>query len=203
MKIEQFKFLTTNEQKARDFKNAGFAVENNPNEVSEILSDNVELVALYKAFDTNVENSIVEDTCLNIENSYFLGTQIKDYWQELEKDSSFHMKKATWIVSLCLQHKNNFYISTEKTDGILMYPALEHGYHFNKIFTVLNNGKQEYFEHLSFQDKKKFSPRVKAIEKLKKSLLLNDFSIINTYDKHKIVKWIGEYQYQKPIRKKL
>ena len=85
MKIEQFKFLTTNEQKARDFKNAGFAVENNPNEVSEILSDNVELVALYKAFDTNVENSIVEDTCLNIENSYFLGTQIKDYWQELEK----------------------------------------------------------------------------------------------------------------------
>ena len=136
MKIEQFKFLTTNEQKARDFKNAGFAVENNPNEVSEILADNVELVALYKSYDTNVDNSIVEDTCLNIEDSYFLGTQIKDYWQELEKDSSFHMKKATWIVSLCLQHKNNFYISTEKTDGILMYPALEHGYHFNKIFTV-------------------------------------------------------------------
>lgn len=203
MDIKQFNFLTTNATKAKDFGSRGFQVKEFDREIKEVLSPSVQEVVLYKSKETNMPNVIVEDTSLKIEKAHFFGTQIKDYWSQVEFDENFHNRKAVWEVSVCLSTENKYYIATGKTDGILQYPPMENAYHFNKVFSVQYNEEIKHFGALSSQIREQFSPRIKAIDNLKKALLSEDFSNILVYDKKDIPEWSGLYQAPPEVKRKL
>lgn len=194
MDIQDFYFLTTNKTKANDFNDFGFKVKEFSKEVIEVLSPYVEEVVIHKSRDTDLNNVIVEDTSLTIEGTNFFGTQIKDYWDAVELDDSLHMRKAVWEVSTCLSFNDKFYISTGKTEGVLIYPCMENAYHFNKTFSVNHNGKLDFFGALAKEYRDEFSPRIKSIKKLKHALENEDYSNLLVVDKNNVKDWIGKYQ---------
>lgn len=194
MNIQDFYFLTTNKTKATDFRDFGFKVKEFSKEIMEVLSPYVEEVVIHKSRDTDLKNVIVEDTSLSIEGTNFFGTQIKDYWDAVELDDSLHMRKAVWEVSTCLSFDDKFYISTGKTEGVLIYPSMEQAYHFNKTFSVQHNGKFEFFGALSKEDRHDFSPRIKSIKKLKHALENEDYTNLLVIDKANVKNWNGKYQ---------
>lgn len=160
-------------------------------------------MVLYKSKETNIDNVIVEDTSLKIEGANFFGTQIKDYWEDIEFDTTLHGRKAIWEVSVCLSTNDKFYISTGKTEGILQYPALEDAYHFNKVLAVYHEDKLQHFGALTHAQRQIFSPRIKAIDNLKKALESENFSSIVVLDKKDVINWTGQYQEPKKIKLKM
>lgn len=195
MDIRENTFLTSNIKKAKDFSNFGFGVQSFEKEIIEILSADVEKVALYKAIDTNLNNIIVEDTSLEIEGATFLGTEIKHVWETIENDDSFHNRKATWKVSLCLKKDNLYYIATGVTEGILKYPMANQGYHFDKLFAIKNNdGEYKHFELYTEKEKLEIGSRFKAIKMLKDALINNNYSKIKVIKEEDILIWDGKYQ---------
>lgn len=90
MKLEEIKFLTTRlPKKAKDFTDFGLGVQAFD---IEVLSPDVEIVVLYKAKDTEMNNIVVEDTALCVEGSDFMGTQIKHVYEQLGDDKFYGHK---------------------------------------------------------------------------------------------------------------
>ncbi len=204
MNLKEISFLTTNAKKAKDFQKFGFGVQEFDKDIPEILSENVELVVLYKAKETEFNNIIVEDTSLNVESANFLGTEIKHYFDKIQHNQDFHHKKALWEVSLCLKKDNHYYISTGSLNGILMYPACPTGYHFDTIFATLNkNNEFQHFENLTAEEKLEKSPRFRALRKLMYAIENNDFKKLKIYKDEDIKTWNGLYQEEKNYNKKL
>ena len=205
-KLKTVCVLTSNPQKSEDFAQVGFPIENFPYDIPEILSDDVEKVALHKAFETPMNNIIVEDTSLYVEGAPFYGTEIKHIYEAIQNDESYHDKNSCWKVSLCLKTDTHFFISTGTLDGKLKYPALDYGYHFNRIFSISNpqseNNERSHFAELSDSEKQKFGPRFQAINQLINAFQTNDFSKIKVISKENVKKWDGLYQNSSKTLKK-
>lgn len=194
MNLKEIRFLTSNPKKAKDFSDFGLGVENFEKEIVEVLSPDVEIVVLYKAKDTGLNNIVVEDTALCVDGSDFVGTQIKHVYEQLG-DDKFNNHKTVWEVSLCMKMGGNFYIATGRTEGILKYPALETGYHFDRILAIKNN-KNEYqhFELFSPEEKLEIGPRFKALRLLTDALKNEDYSELKVIHEKDVPKWNGQYQ---------
>ncbi len=194
--IKQITFLTSNTKKAQDVKPFGFKVASFKEEKDEVLSPSVEVVALYKALDTNLNRICVEDTSLTVEGAHFLGTQIKHVYDSIKGDEAYHNKKANWEVSLCMRIDDKFYISTGSLSGILKYPVADRGYHFDKIFAVQTptNSEFTHFELLSDDEKHSLGPRFQALAKMKEALDTQNFSKLKIIDAKDIAPWALEYQ---------
>lgn len=199
--INEVCFLTSNKKKAEDFKNFGLGVKEFVEELPEILSSDVEIVVLHKARDTKLNNIIVEDTSLEVEGADFYGTQIKHVYDEVKDDILFHGKKAIWRVSVCMKKDDKFYISTGSLNGILKYPALDFGYHFDTIFAVKKGEDYQQFELFSQEEKMKIGPRFQAISQLVNAIKNNDYSKLKVINAIDIKNWDGEYQIEKEHKK--
>lgn len=201
--LNNIKFLTSNTKKAKDFVDFGLGVQEFNTEIAEVLSPNVETVVLYKAKDTGLNNIVVEDTSLSVEGTDFWGTQIKHVYDEIKENSQFNKHAAIWEVSLCMKKDDFYYIATGKTEGILKYPALDFGYHFDRIFAVYDNTQKEYlqFELLSADEKLEVGPRFKALRKLTNALKMNDFSQLKVIHEKDVPDWEEQYQVEKTTNK--
>lgn len=197
-------FLTSNKKKAEDFTHFGLGVKEFHTDIEEVLSPEVETVVLYKAKDTGLNNILVEDTSLEVEGADFYGTQIKHVYDEVKDDESFNGKKAIWRVSICMRKDDFFYISTGVLEGILKYPALDTGYHFDRIFAVETKEGYRQFELFSHEEKMEIGPRFQAIKKLVHALETNDYSQLRKIAVLDVKEWEGEYQIENnknPIKK--
>lgn len=194
-------FLTSNEKKAKDFVDFGLGVKEFTTEIDEVLSPNVETVVLYKARDTGMNNIVVEDTALFVDGADFWGTQIKHVYDEIKENAAFHGHKAIWEVSLCMKKDDNFYISTGRLEGILKYPALDFGYHFDRIFAIETPQGYCHFELLTPEKKIEVGPRFQALRQLTKAIDSNDFSHLTTIPVTQVQEWVGDYQLEKPVKK--
>lgn len=195
------KFITSNEKKASDFKLFGFLVQEFQFEVPEIKSNDVELVALYKAKDAGLNNIVVEDTALYVEGSPFFGTDIKHVYEQMQNDNSLHGLKATWKLSLCLRKDDYYYISTGELIGKLNYPAIEKGYHFEKFFAIEKSNKLIQYPMVDGYTKKEISPRYVALRKLHNAIVNNDFSELKKIHVSEVLDWNGDYQVEKSKKK--
>ena len=203
MKLEEIKFLTTNPKKAKDFTDFGLGVQAFDKEIIEVLSPDVEIVVLYKAKDTELNNIVVEDTALCVEGSDFMGTQIKHVYEQLG-DDKFHGHKTTWEVSLCMKSGEHFYLATGRTEGILKYPALEIGYHFDKILAIKNEqGDYQHFELYTPEEKLLIGPRFKALRLLTQAIESEDYSQLKVIHEKDVPSWSGQYQEEKKQEKKI
>lgn len=195
MNLQNIKFLTTNPKKAKDFTDFGLGVQAFDKEIIEVLSQDVEIVALYKAKDTELNNIVVEDTALTVEGAEFFGTQIKYVYESIKEDESFNYHKTVWEVSLCMKKDEHFYIATGRTEGVLKYPALDIGYHFDRIFAVKNqNDEYQQFELFSPEEKQQIGPRFKALRLLTKALQNNDYSELKVIHEKDVPQWKNAYQ---------
>lgn len=194
-------FLTSNEKKAKDFGHYGLGVKEFKEEIIEVLDPNVEVVALYKAKAVLLNNIVVEDTSLHVQGADFWGTQIKHVYDEIKNDDSFHLNKSIWEVCLCMKKDNNFYLATGKLEGVLKYPQLDHGYHFDRIFSVKKGEEYIQFELLSPEEKIEVGPRFQALRKLSHALETNDYSNLTVLRENDIPEWTGEYQVEKKVHK--
>ena len=195
--INHLYFLTSNPKKAEDFTSYGFSIKKFDKEIPEVLSPYVETVALYKAKDTQLNNILVEDTSLTIEGLPIYGTEIKHIYEHIKDDETLHGRMALWEVSVCLKMDNVYYISTGKTSGVLQYPALNFGYHFDRIFSIQKNNQYCQFELLTAEEKLKHSPRFIAIEKMVNAIKKNDFSQLRIVKEKDIPEWTQDYQIEK------
>lgn len=205
--MENVYFLTSNKKKAQDFLDFGLGVQEFTTEIPEVLSPNVETVVLYKAKETGLNNIVVEDTSLSVEGTDFWGTQIKHVYDEIKENSSFNNKKTVWEVSLCMKKDEFYYIATGSVEGKLKYPALDFGYHFDRIFAVPNNinsTDKEYvqFELLSPEQKVEIGPRFQALRKLVHAINTNDFSELKVIHEKDIKEWSGDYQIESTPKNK-
>jgi inosine/xanthosine triphosphate pyrophosphatase family protein len=204
MELKNIKFLTSNTKKAEDFTNYGLGVKQFEKDIPEVLDKDVEIVVLHKARDTGLTNIVVEDTSLSVDGADFLGTEIKHVYQEIEDNESFNNHKTIWAVSLCMKRNETYYISTGKLEGILKYPALDVGYHFDRIFAIPdNNGQHIQFELLSKEKKLEVGPRFQALRKLTNAIKNNDYSDLLVIHEKDIKDWTGKYQKEKLQSKKL
>lgn len=197
LKTEDIYFLTTNPKKTKDFISMGFSVMKNDNEPVEVLSPFSSEVALYKSKDTNINNAVVEDTSLSVEGAPCMGTQIKDYWNNIQNDEKYHGKKATWEISVCLSTDKYFIISTGVTEGYIKFPKVEDAYHFDQVFSIALDEEGKDLKHwITFPDDEReaLSPRNKAVQALKKAIETNDFSAVTVVPKDFVKEWKGEYQ---------
>lgn len=201
--IKDFSFLTTNTQKAKNARDFGFEVKNFGDDIPEILSDNVQEIALYKAKDTNLNNIIVEDTALYIQDSPFMGTQIKHIYEEIKNNDLFHNRNAQWTISLCLVKDDIFYSVTETVHGILTYPPIEDGYHFEKFFSVKHNNRIIRHPHIIEEDKKFFHPRLIALSKLRDVIINDKLHELPHKHRSEILEWDKDYQVENNSTKKL
>lgn len=204
MNLEDIKFLTTNPKKAKDFTDFGLGVQSFDKEILEVLSPDVEIVALYKAKDTGLNNIVVEDTALSVEGAGFFGTQIKYIYERIKDDESFNYHKTVWEVSLCMKKDDYFYIATGRTEGVLKYPALDIGYHFDRIFAIKTQDNQyQQFELFSPEEKLEIGPRFKALRLLTQALKNNDYSELKVIHEKDVPKWSGDYQEDVKQEKKI
>ena len=199
--IEEVYFLTSNKKKAQDFQAFGLGVKEFHTEIPEVLSPDVEVVVLHKARDTQLNNIVVEDTSLEVEGAEFFGTQIKHVYEKVAEDESFHGKKALWKVSLCMKKDDNFYIATGQAHGILMYPALDTGYHFDRIFAVPFKGHYTQFELLPMEQKVITGARFQALRKLTRALQTHDYSDLKVIAANEVENWNGVYQEENTSKK--
>ncbi len=193
-------FLTSNAKKAIDFKSFGFSVKEFHTEIPEVQSNDVETVALYKARDTLFNNIVVEDTSLNIDGAPFPGTDIKHVFEEIMHDDSYHGRRASWKICLCMKKDDYFYLSVGETVGELKYPMVD-GYHFEKIFSIDANGKRKHFAQLTEQERLEFGPRYIALKKMAEAIHSNDFSNLKKVHINDISNWTGKYQIETTKKK--
>jgi inosine/xanthosine triphosphate pyrophosphatase family protein len=199
--INEVFFLTSNAKKAQDFSKYGVGIKEFHVEIPEVLSPDVEVVVLHKARDTKLNKIIVEDTSLEVENADFYGTQIKHVYDEVKEDMSFHGKKAVWKVSICMRVDDKYYISTGVLEGILKYPALDFGYHFDRIFAVEKDNDYQQFELFTDEEKLEIGPRFKAVAQLVNAMKTNDFSSLKEVNEQDIQDWTSQYQVE-TVKKK-
>lgn len=203
--MENVYFLTSNKKKAKDFLDFGLGVQEFTTEIAEVLSPDVEIVVLYKAKQTGLNNIVVEDTSLSVEGTDFWGTQIKHVYDEIKENSDFNGKKAVWEVSLCMKKDQHYYIATGCVEGQLKYPALDVGYHFDRIFAVpkeLNSNEYVQFELLSQEQKLDVGPRFQALRKLAYAINNNDYSHLKVINEKDILEWDGDYQIETKSKNK-
>ncbi len=200
-KINNIFFLTSNPKKAQDFSSFGFNVKKFDLEIIEVLSPDVETVALYKSRDTNLNQTLVEDTSLDVEGAAFFGTQIKHVYDDIKHDDSYNGKQAVWRISICYKNDDKYYIATGELKGILKYPMLDHGYHFDRIFAVEKDGEYNQYELLTPEEKFMYGPRFQAMRKLEHAIKTNDFSDILVVEEKNILNWEGDYQVEKVNKK--
>lgn len=204
MNLENIKFLTTNPKKAKDFTDFGLGVQAFDKEILEVLSPDVEIVALYKAKDTQLNNIVVEDTALTVDGAEFFGTQIKYVYESIKDDENFNNHKTVWEVSLCMKKDEHFYIATGRTEGILKYPALDIGYHFDRIFAIKNkHNEYQQFELFSPEEKQIIGPRFKALRLLTQALKNNDYSQLKVIHEKDVPDWKSSYQEDQKQEKKI
>lgn len=204
MNLKNIEFLTTNPKKSKDFTDYGLGVRTFEQEIIEVLSPDVEVVVLYKAKDTKLNNIVVEDTSLFVEGADFYGTQIKHVYEKIKHDENFNNHKAIWEVSLCMKSGEYFYISTGRTEGILKYPSLEVGYHFDRIFAVKNSKNEfQHFELYTNEEKQIIGPRFKALKLLTDSFKNEDYSQLKVIHESNVLEWSGEYQVETKQEKKI
>lgn len=175
-KIDKYSFLTSNTQKAKDFKMFGFGVKEFKEEIKEIKCPLTDVIALYKANDTNLNDIMVEDTGLHIEGSPHCGTEIKYVYEIIKDDPSYQDRFAKWVVAICLKTENGFYVAQGVINGFLDYPASKHGYHFENIFAINVNGENKKFADLTEDERKQYNPRFMALAKLRHALENEDYS---------------------------
>ena len=187
-------FLTSNAQKSDDFKKFGFSVREFPNENMEIRSPCVEEVALHKAFDTGLNNIVVEDTSLHVEGAKFFGTEIKHVYHEIRQGDKYHYHDAIWKIALCAKKDDNFYLATGEINGKIILPPSYNGYNFEKFFAIKQNEKYVHFGDLNKADRFSFNPRFKALMMLSKALENDDYSSLKCIPLNTVKKWSGEYQ---------
>lgn len=199
----KYSFLTSNAKKAEDFKYYGFGVKEFAIELNEVKCPHTDVIALYKAKDTGLNNIIVEDTGLFVQNSPFCGTEIKYVYEHIKNDTSYNGRSADWTVAICLKTETDFLVSIGMTRGVLRYPAFEHGYHFESIFAVGKLEEEKRFCDLTVADRLIFSPRYKALEKLKYALENNDFSKLLRVSEASLPDWKGDYQEESSPKKKI
>lgn len=198
-----YSFLTSNAKKASDFKYFGFGVKNFEKEIKEIKCPHTDVIALYKAKDTGLNNIIVEDTGLFVENSPFCGTEIKFVYEHIKNDMTYDGRFADWMVAICLKTETDFLVATGVTRGVLRYPGFEHGYHFESIFAIDDNNVEKRFCDLTMEERVVFGPRYKALDKLRKALDTNDYSELLRVSDKSLPEWKGTYQEDDLPKKKV
>lgn len=192
--INQFCFLTSNVKKAEDFKKYGFGVKEFTEEIKEVQCPHSDIISMYKANDTGLNNIMVEDTGLYVEGAPFCGSEIKYVYEHIKDDDAYHGSPAKWVVAICLKTKSHFYVAQGITDGVLNYPATDYGYHFERIFAVEVGGKLKKFSDLTNEERDIYNPRFKALRTLKNALETNDFSRVFVIEKTHLPEWKGTYQ---------
>lgn len=194
MSKENYSFLTSNQKKAEDFKFYGFGVKNFDSEIKEVKCPHTDIIALYKAKDTGMNNIIVEDTGLFVAEAPFCGTEIKYVYENIKDDVRYDGVQATWTVAICVKTETEFLVATGHTQGILRYPGLPDGYHFETIFAVDDNGVEKRFCELTMDERVKHGPRYKALDKLRHALDTGDFSALMRVSEKNLPTWKGTYQ---------
>jgi len=192
--MNQFKFLTSNQQKASDFLSYGVIAQPFNKEITEIKHEDVRMVALHKARDTGLNNIVVEDTALYIENSNIFGTDIKHAYDNMLAHRLYNNEKACWMVCLCAKSNNKFILSVGKVDGQIFHPHSKHGYHFEKFFAINHKGNITHFNDLPGLIKKELNPRLYAIENLVCALKYGDYSKVQVINEADVLNWDGAYQ---------
>lgn len=192
--INNYSFLTSNIKKAEDFKKYGFGVKEFKEEIKEVQCPHSDVISMYKANDTGLNNIMVEDTGLYVEGAPFCGSEIKYVYEHIKDDDSYHGREARWVVAICLKTPTHFYVAQGITDGVLNYPAKDYGYHFERIFAVDVNGEKKVFSDLTDEERDVYNPRFKALRVLKEALETNDFSRVFTVKKSSLPEWRGSYQ---------
>lgn len=189
-----YSFLTTNFQKAKDFKVFGFGVEKFEKEIKEIKSPHTDIISIYKAEETGLNNIIVEDTGLFVEGASFCGSEIKYVYEYIKDDPIYNRCNAKWVVSICLKTEDDFFVARGISEGVLSYPATEHGYNFETIFAINVNGKEKHFSDLTHDERLEYGPRYKALRMLTEALENNDYSKLLKISRNHLPEWKGEYQ---------
>lgn len=192
--MNEYHFLTSNVKKAEDFKKYGFGVQEFKTEIKEVQCPHTNVIAMYKANDTGLNNIMVEDTGLYVEGAPFCGSEIKYVYEHIKDDASYEGSFARWTVAICLKTETDFYVAEGITDGVLQYPASEQGYHFERIFAVNVDGKKKLFSELTDEERDIHNPRFKALRTLRDALNHGDYSRIFKIEKSHLPEWVGEYQ---------
>lgn len=179
MKCLSHKLNTSNLGKFEEFKRLfskyGSALETSHIDLREIDADPVKVVA-HKASQLG-ENSIVEDTSLDIEGAS-VGVNIRWLSDNL---TEYVGRKAEWTVLLACRQNNEIYIYKGTVSGIIVLPRGTTGFGFDPVF--LPNGSTET---LAESKPDLFNARAKAVESLLKG---------NFWVKHPIIeKWDGPWQ---------
>lgn len=200
-----YSFLTSNAQKAVDFTNFGFAVKNFERDIKEIKSRHTDVISIYKAKDTGLSNIIVEDTGLFVKDAPFCGTEIKYLYEHIKNNQTYDGRAANWTVAICVKTENEFLVATGNTVGLLRYPAVSYGYHFESIFALNDGEKERRFCDLNLEEKIIFSPRYKALKKLVYALDNDDYSEMLRVSCNSLPEWEGKYQSEEisPITKEI
>lgn len=189
------RFLTSNKKKAEDFATFGFEIMEFDKEIPEVLSPDVETVALHKARMTGLTNIAVEDTSLHVEGAGFFGTQIKHVYDEVKDSEEYDGRMALWKIAICMKRDGKFYVASGELEGTLRYPALDYGYHFDRIFAVRSkDGSEKRFEDLSEDEKTEIGPRFVAARKMALAIESGDFSNLKEIDERDVKDWSGGFQ---------
>lgn len=194
MSKENYSFLTSNQKKAEDFKFYGFGVKSFDTEVKEVKCPHTDIIALYKAKDTGLNNIIVEDTGLFVADAPFCGTEIKYVYENIKDDARYEGVTSVWTVAICVKTETEFLVAMGKTEGVLRYPGLPDGYHFESIFAVQDGNTEKRFCELTMDERVVHGPRYKALDKLRHALDTGDYSQLMRVSEKNLPTWKGTYQ---------
>lgn len=187
MNLKQLYLITSNQNKLNEYQRFGLSNLNCKKgpDIKEVQSDDI-TVAIYKSKDMG-ENSIIEDTSLEIENAD-IGTNIR--WK-LDEISKYDGYKAIWGVILAVNYNGFIFLYKGIQEGLIdsRYKDKQpnDAFGFDPYFRPLNTELTLYDLEKTNQ-KDNFSARKKAIEQLIKNEPIQILSIDS------IPIWTGKYQ---------
>lgn len=191
--FEDVKFLTSNVVKAKTLKEMGIGVSNFDKEIPEVKSIDVKEVATHKAYDTGLNNILVEDTSFELVGTDFYETQIKQLFKFLEFEESLAGQPVVWKVALAWKIDDQIFVSQANLEGELFYPAVSKGYNFERILKIKHNNEYYMFPEIPEEVLEKIHPRVLAAQQLIDAVRSNDYSKLLRVEV-KDISWDGAYQ---------
>lgn len=186
------KALTSNTRKIDELKAIGIDIDifKGP-DIPEVMADNPETVIVYKAIDAGAF-VLVEDTVLIVDGKPIVDVKFQSQFEQ------FANLPATWMVSLAYHDRDNVYIFTGTTDGVMIVPSenAPMSFGFNRYFKPHGCdksmaellGEGEYPAYLGNTEYLSISARRKAVE------LFNEKKPTKTYSLGQFPKWEGQYQ---------
>lgn len=178
MEILTYKINTSNLGKFKEFKHLfakyGVILEPTHFDLREIDAEAIEVVC-HKA--SQLENTIVEDTSLEIEEAQ-VGINIR--WL-LDHLPDYIGRKAEWVVLMAIKQNNTIFIYKGSVLGSIVKAKGTEGFGFDPVF--LPEGATET---LAESKPEVFNARAKAIEALMKN---------NVWKTHPVIEnWEGSWQ---------